>query len=127
MNWNMFIPIALGCMMANVAVRWIYFKILKVAFDKKLVDNPDARKLQKRPVTVVGGLAVFLSVLAGVGIINAINMIDSVNSLSSGLCITCCCLFGVAFVKAGDVANAVVGIVYQMVRQTHRLCDVEFR
>ena len=57
MNWNMFIPIALGCVMANVAVRWIYFKILKVAFDKKLVDNPDARKLQKRPVPVVGGLA----------------------------------------------------------------------
>ena len=66
MNWNMFIPIALGCVMANVAVRWIYFKILKVAFDKKLVDNPDARKLQKRPVPVVGGLAVFLGVLAGV-------------------------------------------------------------
>ena len=66
MNWNMFIPIALGCVMANVAVRWIYFKILKVAFDKKLVDNPDTRKLQKRPVPVVGGLAVLLGVLAGV-------------------------------------------------------------
>ena len=66
MNWNMFIPIALSCVMANVAVRWIYFKILKVAFDKKLVDNPDARKLQKRPVPVVGGLAVFMGVLAGV-------------------------------------------------------------
>lgn len=199
MNWNMFTPIALGCVMANVAVRWIYFKILKVAFDKKLVDNPDARKLQKRPVPVVGGLAVFMGVLAGVlaaaafhymfdpeketisllpiicamsvmlytgamddilgltpksrfiieilsilalifgtgmcidtfrgmweveyiswwisvpltvftgvGIINAINMIDGVNGLSSGLCITCCCLFGVAFIKAGDVANAVL-------------------
>ena len=66
MNWNMFIPIALSCVMANVAVRWIYFKILKVAFDKKLVDIPDARKLQKRPVPVVGGLAVFMGVLAGV-------------------------------------------------------------
>ena len=195
----MFIPIALGCVMANVAVRWIYFKILKVAFDKKLVDNPDARKLQKRPVPVVGGLAVFMGVLAGVlaaaafhymfdpeketisllpiictmsvmlyigamddilgltpksrfiieirsilalifgtgmcidtfrglwgvdyiswwiavpltvfagvGIINSINMIDGVNGLSSGLCITCSCLFGVAFIKAGDIANAVL-------------------
>lgn len=66
MNWNMFIPIALSCVMANVAVRWIYFKILTVAFDKKLVDNPDARKLQKRPVPVVGCLAVFMGVLAGV-------------------------------------------------------------
>ena len=199
MNWNMFIPVVLGCVMANVAVRWIYFKILKVAFDKKLVDNPDARKLQKRPVPVVGGLAVYLGVLAGVlsaaafhymfnpgresisllpiicsmsvmlytgamddilgltpksrfiieilsilalifgtgmcidtfrgmwgieqiswwiavpltvfagvGIINAINMIDGVNGLSSGLCITCCCLFGAAFIKAGDVGNAVL-------------------
>ena len=30
--------------MAFVAVNWAYFKILKIAKDKNLVDNPDARK-----------------------------------------------------------------------------------
>lgn len=199
MYWNVLLPILIGSMMAYAAVRWIYFKILKVAFEKRLVDNPEARKLQKRPVPVVGGLAVFfgvltgllaaaafhysfdpervsinllpvvcgmsvmlytgalddilgltptsrfvieiasilglvfstgmcidtfhglwgvgelswwvavpLTVFAGVGIINAINMIDGVNGLSSGLCIMCCTLFGLAFVKAEDAGNAVL-------------------
>ena len=199
MNWNLFLPILLGSVTAIVAVKWIYFKILKVALVKRLVDNPDARKLQKRPVPVVGGLAVFfgvlagmlatsayhymfapemitnnmlpllcvmsvmlytgamddimglspkarfvieivsilglifasgmcidslyglwgiekiswmiavpLTVIAGVGIINAINMIDGVNGLSSGLCMMCNILFGLSFVKAGDISNAVM-------------------
>ena len=199
MNWNLWLPIIIGSVTAYVAVRWIYFKILKVAFEKRLVDNPEARKLQKRPVPVVGGLAVFfgvlvgvlaaaayhntfapdeystsllpvlcamsvmlytgalddnigltpksrfvieiaailglvfgsgmcidtfrglwgieefswwvavpLTVFAGVGIINSINMIDGVNGLSSGLCIMCCVLFGLAFIWAGDTGNAVL-------------------
>ena len=199
MNWNLWLPIIIGSVTAYVAVRWIYFKIMKVAFEKRLVDNPEARKLQKRPVPVVGGLAVFfgvlvgvlaavayhntfapdeystsllpvlcamsvmlytgalddnigltpksrfvieiaailglvfgsgmcidtfrglwgieefswwvavpLTVFAGVGIINSINMIDGVNGLSSGLCIMCCVLFGLAFIWAGDTGNAVL-------------------
>lgn len=199
MNWNLAIPILMGCVTAFLAVKWIYFKILKVSFEKHLVDNPDARKLQKRPIPVVGGLAVFfglvagmlaagaylhtfgaaseltnmasilcvmsvmlytgamddilgltpksrfvieilsvlalifgsgmcidtfrglwgigqfswwiavpLTVFAGVGIINAINMIDGVNGLSTGLCVMCSILFGGAFIKVGDITNAVL-------------------
>lgn len=199
MNINLIVLTILGTSTAVAAVNWIYFKILKIALDKKLVDIPDARKLQKRPVPVVGGLAVFfgllsgmmvaasfnkifspdvicislfpilivmgmmlyigamddiigltpksrfiieiasvlclvfssgmsidtfrgmwgiesfswwfavpLTVFAGVGIINAINMIDGVNGLSSGLCINCCVLFGTAFIKADDISNAVL-------------------
>lgn len=199
MYWNVALPILIGGLTAYAAVRWIYFKVLKVAFEKRLVDNPEARKLQKRPVPVVGGLAVFfgvlagllaaaafhyscdpervsvnllpivcgmsvmlytgalddilglsprarfwieiasilglvfstgmcidtfhglwgvgelswwvavpLTVFAGVGIINAINMIDGVNGLSSGLCMMCCMLFGLAFLKAEDTGNAVL-------------------
>lgn len=183
---------------ALIAVNWAYFKILKIAKDKKLVDNPDARKLQKEPIPVMGGIAVFfglavgvltgavmnhtlgmgntiqlipimmsmvvmlytgaiddilgltprsrfvieiltvlglifasgycidslhgiwgignfswylavpLTIVAGVGIINAINMIDGVNGLSSGLCIVCCCCFGIAFLKVGDIDNAML-------------------
>lgn len=191
-----------GSMLASLmAVRWVYFKVLKIAKDKNLVDNPDARKLQKSPVPVVGGLAVFfgmvlglllgislygfwtdsiqdvaasilpiimamvlmlyagtiddilgltplarfaieilvilgiiystgtcidslhglwgighfswyvavpLTVFAGVGIINAINMVDGVNGLSPGLCTVCALMFGGIFLSAGDIANAML-------------------
>lgn len=175
---------------------WVYFKILAIAKEKNLVDNPDARKLQKRPIPVMGGIAVFfgvicgslfalciwdcdtilpillamsmmlyigaiddiidliprnriiievlailgiiysegacidslhglwgiesfswwiavpLTVFAGVGIINAMNMIDGVNGLSSGLCITFSCMFGIAMYKAHDYPNAMLAFVY---------------
>lgn len=195
---NLF-PVIFGAIAALLSVHWIYFKILKIAFSKKLVDNPNARKLQKRSVPVVGGLAVFfglivgimvaaafhkalfpesqsinllpvvlsmsimlyvgamddimgltpksrffveiasiiclvfssgmcvdtfrgmfsvnefcwwiavpLTVFAGVGIINAINMIDGVNGLSSGLCITYCILYGIVFIHAKDIPNTVL-------------------
>ncbi|MBO5706734.1 MAG: undecaprenyl/decaprenyl-phosphate alpha-N-acetylglucosaminyl 1-phosphate transferase [Bacteroidaceae bacterium] len=200
------ISILVPALSALLAVRWIYFKILKLAKEKGLVDNPDARKLQKFPVPVLGGLAVFfgvtfgmltgcalyytfnediigqateftstrliqvmlamsvmlytgslddilglsprtrfvieilvifgivlssgacmdslhglwgvhdfswwmavpLTVFAGVGIINAVNMVDGVNGLSSGLCMTCSALFGVVFLYIGDIANAIL-------------------
>ena len=175
-----------------MAVWWIYFKILKMAKDKDMVDNPNARKLQKIPIPVLGGLAVFfgvafgmlaactltnlwslapvlmamvimlyvgwmddilslsartrfgievivilgmclgthgwvdslhglwgieefslyiavpLTVFAGVGIINAINMIDGVNGLSSGICMCCSSIFGFALLQSGDVADAML-------------------
>ncbi len=199
MNLNIVIASAIGAVVALASVRWIYFRILKIAYMKGLVDNPDARKLQRKPVPLVGGLAVYfgllagmmavttltyftaseeihdclfpvftamtvmlyvgalddimglsprtrilieiavvlcliyssgmcidtfrglwgiwdfswwiavpLTVFAGVGIINAVNMIDGVNGLSSGLCITCSVLFGIAFLKAQDASNAVL-------------------
>lgn len=193
--------IIFSALVSLFTVRWAYFKILKIAKDKNVVDNPDARKLQKTPVPVMGGVAVFIGVVAGilvggaltkvlglgdlapllpvilamlgmlytgsmddivglspgsrfvietctllgliyasgccidsfhglwgvgdiswwiavpltvfggVGIINAVNMIDGVNGLSSGLCITCCILFGTVFVLAGDMVNALLAFV----------------
>ncbi len=184
--------VLLPSLVALTSVFWIYFKILRIAKEKNLVDNPDARKLQTEPVPVMGGIAVFfgvvsavlvgciltdcmpllpvlmamvvllymgamddlvgfsqlsrvlaevsvlvgmiyasgkcvdslhglwgletfswwiavpLTVFAGVGIINAINMIDGVNGLSSGLCMTCAGLFGGVFLKRGDVPNAML-------------------
>lgn len=175
---------------------WVYFKILAIAKEKNLVDNPDARKLQKRPVPVMGGIAVFfgvicgtlfascicdcysvlpiilamsmmlyvgaiddiidltprnrfiieilavlgiifsngacidslhglwgiesfswwigvpLTVFAGVGIINAMNMIDGVNGLSSGLCISFSLMFGIAMYRAHDYPNAMLAFVF---------------
>lgn len=190
------ITIVAAAIAAFIAVHWIYFKILCIAKDKNLVDNPDARKLQKTPIPVMGGIAVFfgvafgimagytaggmlgvdydiillpvlaamvvmlyvgalddirglsplsrlviesltmvgliyagggcidtfhglwgigsfswwiavpLTIFVGVGIINAVNMIDGVNGLSSTLCLLSSGLYGIVFLKSGDVANA---------------------
>ena len=44
MNIQTIIMLIASVAMAFVAVNWAYFKILKIAKDKNLVDNPDARK-----------------------------------------------------------------------------------
>ena len=183
---------------AIAAVRWAYFRILHIAKEKGLVDNPNARKLQKEPIPVMGGVVVFfgvamgllagytvggaigvefrtlmmpvlaamvvmlytgamddivgltprsrfaiqiltvigliysgggcidnfhglwgiesfswwiavpLTVFAGVGIINAVNLIDGVNGLSSTMCMLCCLIYGGVFMRAGDASNAVL-------------------
>lgn len=177
---------------AFTAVLWIHPKILKIAVMKNIVDNPDARKLQRTPVPVLGGMAVFfglviglccsrvmfdysdlfavigamiiilyvgtmddilnlspllrfaveialvlliifinrssindfhglwgyhaipdrlavpLTVFAAVGIINAINLIDGVDGLSSGFCILASLLFCSLFFFAGDISRTVL-------------------
>lgn len=206
MNLYILATILISATVSLLAVHWIYFKVLKIAKEKNLVDNPDARKLQKTPVPVVGGLAVFfgltfgllagrmilgilssyivpgidipystnamplilglgimlyigclddimglshrsrfvieilvilgliyssgmninslhglwgihdipqylaipLTVFAGVGIINAVNMVDGVNGLSSGLCITCCIIFGSKFILSNELVNSLL-------------------
>lgn len=198
MNFFVLLTILATAVVSNGSVCWCYFKILRIAKMKNLVDNPDARKLQKEPIPVMGGIAVFfgvicgslvgvvlskvlevhlslpifpiicsmvamlyvgamddivglspvsrlvievfavlglifasgccvddfygmwgirsiswwvavpLTVFAGVGIINAVNMIDGVNGLSSGLCITCSCLYGAFFLWEEDMTNAIL-------------------
>lgn len=53
------------CIIAMAATIVIFNPILKIAKSKNLVDNPDARKLQKSPVPVLGGIAVFFGVAVG--------------------------------------------------------------
>lgn len=49
-----------------------------------------------------------LTIFAAVGIINAINLIDGVNGLSSGFGIMACTAFGLFFLRAGDVGMALL-------------------
>ena len=49
--------------LAFLGTLWIHPHILKIAIMKNLVDNPDARKLQRTPVPVIGGIAVFFGIL----------------------------------------------------------------
>ena len=52
-------------LIACIATQWIFPNVLNVAFQKNIVDNPDARKLQRRPVPVLGGACVFFGVVMG--------------------------------------------------------------
>lgn len=173
-------------------VFWIHPHIVKIALDHDLTDNPNARKLQKKPVPVMGGIAVFwgivagtsitsilfdsyalftasiaimvmlyvgtiddikglspqirlfleiiavlfiismdsvsindfqgilgigrlpwflavpLTLFAGAGIINSINMIDGVDGLSTGFCIVACAIFAYFFASSFDGTMAVL-------------------
>lgn len=54
--------------MISLVTVWIVFRpILKIALLKNVVDRPDARKLQKSPVPVLGGVAVFFGIIVGLG------------------------------------------------------------
>ena len=181
---------------AFFSVCWIHPRLVRLAKQEKIVDNPDYRKLQRIPVPVLGGCAVFfgislglgivsyffdssqlmivisamtlmlyigtlddvldlspfsrfiveilcvfalvliggygiddfhglwgvgaisswwgstaLTIFAAVGIINAINLIDGVNGLSSGYCIMACLIFGTIFFIAGDLAMVLLASV----------------
>lgn len=180
---------------ALLLVGWIHPRLVKIALLKNIVDNPDARKLQRTPVPVLGGVAVFfgvviaigcmssvvdcsglpvvimammamlytgtmddilslspglrfvieivvvlllifvggyciddfhglwnigrfsywcavpLTVVAAVGIINAINLVDGVNGLSSGYCIMACLIFGTLFFLAGEESMTILAVV----------------
>lgn len=201
MNFSSTLMLVASALAALATVHWAYFKILKIAKSKDVVDHPGSRKLQITPIPVMGGIAVFigvvmgmlvytsfremfqlpltapllpvmmamgvmlyvgamddtiglsprsrivievlvilglifgsqgavdnlhgvlgirafswwiavpLTVFAGVGIINAVNMVDGVNGLSSGLCIVYSLLFGLAFLRSGDTSNAVLAFV----------------
>lgn len=56
-------------------------------------------------------VAVPLTVFAAVGIINAINLIDGVDGLSSGFCIMACIMFGSLFYLAGDTSMVILAAV----------------
>ena len=186
--------IIIPALLAFAGTLWIHPKVLKIAILKNLVDNPDARKLQRHPVPVMGGIAVFfgiviglcssqfifnsantfmlisamlvmlyigtiddilnlspsirflteiiviawlmyasessincfwglwgvytipawlsyaLTIFAAVGIINAINLIDGVNGLSSGFCFMSSVFFAIFFYKTGDYVMATLAI-----------------
>lgn len=175
---------------ALVVTAMVFPKVLAFAKKHNIMDNPNARKLQRTPVPVLGGIAVYigilmgflilacfhadpvillglvamtimqmvgiwddvsdlstgfrfvfeivlvgalcgltgvyiddfhglwglhlldalpaigLSVVAGVGIINAVNMIDGVDGYASGFCVQACVCFGVMFWCAGEYVMA---------------------
>lgn len=193
MNWYIWLcGGVVPFLLSMILVFWVHPYVVRIATSRGLMDNPDARKLQQRPVPVLGGVAVFfgivvgagvtsmffnshalftsivaitvmmyigvlddmlgltpilrlileflfiafvawmdqvnindlhgvfgigmlpvylsapLCVIAGLGIINAINMIDGVDGLASGFCIMACGVFGFAFWTSYDGTMAVL-------------------
>ena len=62
---NELFQIVIPALIAIICTGWIYPYILDVAKAKNIVDNPDARKLQRVPVPVLGGLTVVFGILSG--------------------------------------------------------------
>lgn len=50
------------------AAIWVYPKVLHIALDVNLVDNPDARKLQRVPIPVLGGVAIMFGMFVSLSI-----------------------------------------------------------
>lgn len=62
---NELLQIFAPALIAIICTGWIYPYILDVAKTKNIVDNPNARKLQRVPIPVLGGLTVVFGILSG--------------------------------------------------------------
>lgn len=63
---NEILQILTSTLVALCCTCWIHPYILKISITKNIVDNPDARKLQRIPIPILGGLTVVFGVLAGI-------------------------------------------------------------
>lgn len=70
--------IIIPALLAFLGTLWIHPKVLKIAILKNIVDNPDARKLQRNPVPVLGGVAVFFGIV--IGLCSSQAIFDSANT-----------------------------------------------
>ena len=61
-----FYALLIPALAALIAVCWFQPHILNIAKEKNIVDNPDARKLQRIPIPVMGGIAVVFGLMVGV-------------------------------------------------------------
>ena len=52
-------------LVAWIAVEVINPKVRRIAVSRNIVDNPDARKLQRTPVPLLGGVSVFFGIVIG--------------------------------------------------------------
>ena len=62
---NELYQILISAIIALFCTSWIRPYLLKVAKKKNIVDNPDARKLQRIPVPVLGGVNVVFGIVSG--------------------------------------------------------------
>lgn len=64
-SWFYILPFIVAAM----AVFVVHPSLVKIAHIKSIVDNPDARKLNKVPVPVLGGVAIFFGIIFSLSIV----------------------------------------------------------
>lgn len=72
---------------AMIAVIWIHPKLVKIAHLKGIVDYPDTRKLQRTPVPVLGGVAVFFGIVLGVALTSGYTNCQSLMTIVAAMMI----------------------------------------
>lgn len=69
------IGVLVAMLTALLVVIFVHPRIVRFAEKHKIVDNPDARKLQRNPVPVMGGVAVFVGLAVGLSAIGVYNVV----------------------------------------------------
>lgn len=59
--------VAIAFLVAFVSAAFLHPKVVEIARDKGITDNPNPRKLQQTPVPVLGGTVVFFGILVSMG------------------------------------------------------------
>jgi UDP-N-acetylmuramyl pentapeptide phosphotransferase/UDP-N-acetylglucosamine-1-phosphate transferase len=77
----------------------VHPRVVKFAIKRNIVDNPDARKLQRNPVPVMGGVAVFFGLISGLCVVSFFMDITSILPVFVAMSVMLC--VGVA----DDVSN----------------------
>ena len=67
---NEIFHILIPALIAFTCTSWIHPYVLKMEKEKNIVDNPDARKLQRVPIPILGGLTVVFGILSGLMAVN---------------------------------------------------------
>ncbi|EHP44992.1 hypothetical protein HMPREF9449_03039 [Odoribacter laneus YIT 12061] len=63
-----FMIIFLSVMFSAILVLLVHPRLVKIARIKSIVDNPNARKLNKEPIPILGGVGVFFGIFITVGL-----------------------------------------------------------
>ncbi len=74
---NTLLTILVPALAALLATMWFQPHILNVAKEKNIVDNPNARKLQRIPIPVMGGVVVVFGILVGIMTYSLFNNINN--------------------------------------------------
>lgn len=100
---NHLILLSIACVIISAVVAsFVNPSLVKLAYHKRILDNPNARKLQKRPIPVIGGMSVIVAVTSAILLGNFF-----VNTTS--LFIPIMCLFIMFFV---GIMDDMVGVSY---------------
>lgn len=91
MEQTVLLGILVAFAVALMVTALIHPRVAKFAKKRNIVDNPNARKLQRNPVPVMGGVAVFFGLVSGLCIsgifVNVNELLPMVMAMSVMLCV----------------------------------------